>query len=121
MKIMLARRLPTRGGALLIAALLTAVVGFAAPAAASVPYAYVFHNFATGRCLDDSTAFGNDVLRGYSCNDFDYQRWGTFGGPGGSYTIRNKETGRCLDDSTAFGNDVLRGYDCNGSNYQKWG
>src|SRR5690348_13321735 len=33
-------------------------------------------NIATGRCLDDSTAFGKDVLRGYPClQGNDYQRW----------------------------------------------
>jgi hypothetical protein len=70
--------------------------------------------------LDDSTAFGNDVLRGFSCNGLSYQQWRVSGNNDGTETFRNVATGRCLDDSTAFGNDVLRGFSCNGLSYQDW-
>jgi hypothetical protein len=74
-------------------------------------------NFATGRCLDDSTAYG---LRGFSCNNSSYQFWWSTQNSNGTWTLRNDYTGRCLDDSTAYGNDVLRGYSCNGLAYQQW-
>jgi Ricin-type beta-trefoil lectin domain len=79
-----------------------------------------FANGATGRCLDDSTAFNNvDVLRGYQCLYNDHQTWYE-SGYATEQVWRNRATGRCLDDSTAFNNDVLRGYKCNGKNYQQW-
>jgi hypothetical protein len=83
-------------------------------------YLVQLRNSATGRCLDDSTAYGNDVLRGYTCLNNRYQEWwmqdyGSFG-----YELASYATLRCLDDSTAYGNDVLRGYTCNGLNYQRW-
>jgi hypothetical protein len=84
-------------------------------------------NQATSRCLDDSTAYGQDVLRGYVCNGGAYQHWRwtlVFSGGGVSneeiVTLRNVGTGRCLDDSTSNGKDLLRGYPCNGGLYQEW-
>jgi hypothetical protein len=61
-----------------------------------------FTNSATGRCLDDSTAYGNDVLRGYTCLNNTYQEWWLQGYVAGNYELRNAATGRCLDDSTAY-------------------
>jgi hypothetical protein len=83
-----------------------------------------FVNVATGRCLDDSTAFGQDVLRGYECIPGDeYQQWAeSFPNPYNTSVsmLRNIATNRCLDDSTAFGKDVLRAIPCNDLNYQRW-
>jgi hypothetical protein len=93
------------------------------PASASTLYGYsTWTNQATGRCLDDSTAYGNDVLRAFSCNGKDYQIWYSenLGGILGAIRLWNKATGRCLDDSTAYGHDVLRAIDCNGKDYQVW-
>jgi Ricin-type beta-trefoil lectin domain len=106
------------GAALAVA---TSPVLFGAhPAEASTTSEGTTQNLATGRCLDDSTAYGNDVLRGYPCNGLAYQQWALSEVGNGAFRLKNLATGRCLDDSTAYGNDVLRAYPCNSLAYQQW-
>jgi Ricin-type beta-trefoil lectin domain len=107
---------------LMAAATITvSVLGLCATAAPSHAAAGDYlSNAQTGRCLDDSTANGKDVLRGYPCLYNTYQTWITIDNGDGTLTYKNQATGRCLDDSTASGNDVLRGYPCNGLSYQRW-
>ncbi|WP_420168598.1 RICIN domain-containing protein [Streptomyces violaceoruber] len=71
-------------------------------------------NVNTGRCIDDSGAFG---LREHPCNGLNYQRWELWRNGNGTITFKNENTGRCIDDSGAFG---LREHPCNGLNYQQW-
>jgi hypothetical protein len=72
-------------------------------------------NVATGRCMDDSLAYG---LRANNCNNLDYQRFFiTSNDGGGTWVLQNVHTGSCLDDSAAYG---LRGYYCNNLDYQQF-
>ncbi|MGP2441194.1 RICIN domain-containing protein [Streptomyces sp. JW3] len=71
---------------------------------------YQLRNANTGRCIDDSFAYG---LRAYPCNGLDFQKWNLNGG----LEWRNVNTGRCIDDSIAYG---LRAVPCNGLNFQQW-
>ncbi|GAA2141119.1 hypothetical protein GCM10009760_25030 [Kitasatospora kazusensis] len=67
----------------------------------------------TGRCIDDSGAYG---LRAFSCNGLNYQTWyATYFGSW--FSLTNGNTGRCIDDSLAYG---LRSFDCNLQSYQNW-
>jgi hypothetical protein len=102
-----------------VVAISAAVIGTASPARADASPS-VYWNETTSRCLDDSTAYGNDVLRGFQCDGLKYQEWYWLPQGDGSVTLQNVATDRCLDDSTANGNDVLRGYQCNGLAYQEW-
>ncbi|WP_254069060.1 ricin-type beta-trefoil lectin domain protein [Streptomyces sp. TM32] len=77
-------------------------------------YAYALQNQNTGRCVDDSFAYG---LRAFGCNGLNYQRFNYYSQPDGSWVLQNQNTGRCVDDSFAYG---LRAFGCNGLNYQKW-
>ncbi len=79
------------------------------PDAAQVRAGYTLRNANTGRCIDDSYAYG---LRAFPCNGLTYQQW--YGSNG---AWKNVNTGRCIDDSTAYG---LRAFPCNGLNYQRW-
>ncbi|MEV5938615.1 RICIN domain-containing protein [Streptomyces sp. NPDC051994] len=71
-------------------------------------------NLNTGRCIDDSFAYG---LRAFGCNGLNYQRWEIYYNGNGTLTFRNENTGRCIDDSGAYG---LRSFGCNGMNYQQF-
>ncbi|MEU3375297.1 RICIN domain-containing protein [Streptomyces sp. NPDC006660] len=71
-------------------------------------------NVNTGRCVDDSGAYG---LRPFGCNGLNYQYWGLYGQSNGNWVLKNGNTGRCIDDSGAYG---LRSFGCNGLNYQRW-
>jgi hypothetical protein len=68
-------------------------------------------NQATGRCLDDSNAYG---LRAYPCNGGVYQRLQFISNHDALFM---RATGRCVDDSFSYG---LRSYPCNSSQYQVW-
>ncbi|MFD3907063.1 RICIN domain-containing protein [Streptomyces californicus] len=70
-------------------------------------------NVNTGRCIDDSGAFG---LREHPCNGLNYQDWKVIP-QSGNWVLKNDNTGRCIDDSGAFG---LREHPCNNLNYQRW-
>lgn len=85
---------------------------------------FTFRNESfSGRCLDDSNAYG---LRAYPCNGSAYQKWQSLitetnldhwrywiGAPAG---LRNHLTNRCLDDSSLG----LRTFGCNGTVFQRW-
>ncbi|MFD4628656.1 RICIN domain-containing protein [Streptomyces sp. NPDC058284] len=71
-------------------------------------------NLNTGRCIDDSGAYG---LRAFGCNGLNYQYWAMTGQSNGNWVLKNGNTGRCIDDSGAYG---LRSFGCNGLNYQRW-
>ncbi|MFE3412289.1 RICIN domain-containing protein [Streptomyces mirabilis] len=86
-------------------------------------------NNNTRRCVDDSidsNAISGNLLRGYPCNGYNWQKWRVIeiediGGD--TYAaLKNDATGLCLDDSNGGPNgaDLLRGYPCNGYNWQKW-
>jgi hypothetical protein len=72
-------------------------------------------NRNTGRCMDESWAYG---LRAMGCNGLTFQYF-SFDATSvaGTYYIRSSETGRCVDDSLAYG---LRTYACNGLDFQRW-
>lgn len=70
-------------------------------------------NRFTGRCVDDSAAYG---LRSFSCNGLDFQRWDRRPSYFPNYALANLNTGSCLDDSS-YG---LRAIPCNGYGYQRW-
>lgn len=70
-------------------------------------------NRFTGRCVDDSEAYG---LRAIGCNGLNFQRWDRRPSYFPNYHLANMNTGRCLDDSS-YG---LRTFGCNGYGYQRW-
>ena len=99
--------------------LLTGIVLTLGPAFSTTSVAHAdtdpVKNVNTGRCIDDSFAYG---LRSFGCNGLSYQVWQKL--PNSTVTrwaIRNQNTGRCIDDSFAYG---LRSFGCNGLNYQSW-
>jgi hypothetical protein len=73
-------------------------------------------DYATGRCLDDSYAYG---LRSFPCNGLIYQEFNLTQArePYDATIFVNAATQRCMDDSYAFG---LRSIPCNGSLYQEF-
>lgn len=99
-----------------------AVLGILAAMMVLVPAAGTAHaeenhalqNYATGRCIDDSAAFG---LRTFPCNGMTYQKWNLHWIRGLEYTLQNVATGRCIDWSENRG---LRAFPCNGLDYQEW-
>lgn len=123
---------PVAAAALIGAALpaSAAISGPAAPASTSAAHAATavkpkalslrgnlpMRNQNTGRCIDDSQAYG---LRAFPCNGLSYQGWHTISGHPGQF--QNQNTGRCIDDSLRYG---LRAYPCNdgsyNSGYQYW-
>jgi hypothetical protein len=98
------------GAALAVAAGLALGLSGTAHAASAL----TLQNQNTGRCVDDSYAYG---LRAFGCNGMSYQKFWFYGQSDGSYVLQNQNTGRCVDDSFDYG---LRAFGCNGMNYQKW-
>ncbi|MEU5160901.1 RICIN domain-containing protein [Streptomyces sp. NPDC020875] len=129
------RRLPrTRTALMIVSALSSAALMVSGPGASAAPAPSspqtdtarvlpqdaqtmaggAIKNLNTGRCIDDSGAFG---LREHSCNGLNYQDWKIISSLNNNWVLRNDNTGRCIDDSGAFG---LREHSCNGLNYQRW-
>ncbi|MEV7004322.1 RICIN domain-containing protein [Streptomyces sp. NPDC093982] len=77
-------------------------------------YYYVLKNQNTGRCVDDSWAYG---LRAFTCNALNYQNFNWYRQSDGTWVIQNQNTGRCIDDSLDYG---LRAFGCNYLSYQRW-
>ncbi|MFF4761081.1 RICIN domain-containing protein [Streptomyces sp. NPDC001292] len=75
---------------------------------------WTLKNQATGRCLDDSDAYG---LRSYFCNASTFQSWKIRRWNDGTRELKSQATGRCVDDSDAYG---LRAYPCNATPFQSW-
>ncbi len=74
----------------------------------------IFQNRATSACIDESFAYG---VRGYGCNDSNFQKWNVHIYNDATRQFRNLATGRCLDDSLQYG---LRTFGCNNSEFQSW-
>ena len=77
-----------------------------------ITYSYALQNQNTGRCVDDSFAYG---LRAFTCNGMNFQKFNFYQQSNGSWVLQNQNTGRCVDDSLAYG---LRAFTCNGMNFQ---
>lgn len=77
---------------------------------------YVLVNASTGRCLDDSVAYG---LRTFVCNNQSFQQWRLHGlnEAGTLWTLTNLNTHRCVDDSVAY---HLRSFGCNNQAFQRF-
>lgn len=75
-------------------------------------------NLETGRCVDDSSAYG---LRAFPCNGMTYQFFASQLMASDvnmqKRTFQNVNTGACMDYSSPYG---LRGFPCNGTQYQNW-
>ncbi|MFD9003758.1 RICIN domain-containing protein [Streptomyces sp. NPDC059582] len=68
----------------------------------------------TGRCLDDSVAYG---LRTFPCNGLAFQKFTFWRGPYGTYLLQNQATKRCLYDGLTSG---IQARTCTGSSNQHW-
>ncbi|MGV9340287.1 RICIN domain-containing protein [Streptomyces sp. NPDC003688] len=68
----------------------------------------------TGRCLDDSIAYG---LRTFPCNGLAFQKFIFWRDPRGTYLLQNQATKRCLYDSPTRG---IWAAACTGSSNQHW-
>jgi hypothetical protein len=115
-------------GVAALASLLAVPVSASAPSTPSAQHASItkavsaptassgvkIQNQNTGRCIDDSFAFG---LRSFPCNGLSFQQWSVVGFQDGTIHLVNENTGRCIDDSLAFG---LRSFPCNGLSFQGW-
>jgi len=76
---------------------------------ASAATGVIFHDYATGRCLDSNA--GGDVYT-LPCNGGPFQEWVQ-----GDWTWVDVATGRCLDSNA--GGDAYT-LPCNGGSFQEW-
>lgn len=106
-----------------LAAAVAALFAAAAPAVAStlprseagVLAVQTFRNQQSGRCLDDSFAYGP---RPFGCNNLDFQRWTVINYGSDSRGLRNVNTGRCLAADRT--NSVYAAVECGTSMEAVW-